>query len=227
MKSRRFIQNPARAVLGTLKRLLCCLRRLWSGDQTPPQQRNQCFRRRQRKRAAAPTPEQMFEGGTNTYNNWVEVSAGGFITSGNKAEFRQQQQKSGNVFGGIEDLHYQAHGTNGISLSVDGRAMFDEDDYRLRLEVSKEKLGYLRFTYSEFQTWYNGDGAISVRRKPTTDCPAMGWRWIGGRSPLKRVCDWTSCPASLSSIRMRLAKGTRGPPSGGPCTRPMTPRSVG
>jgi hypothetical protein len=108
--------------------------------------------------AAALTPEQMFEGGTNTYNNWVEVSAGGFITSGNKAEFRQQQQKSGNIFGGIEDLHYQASGTNGISLSVDGRALFDEEDYRLRLEVSKEKLGYLRFTSSEFQTWYNGDG---------------------------------------------------------------------
>src|ERR1035441_4034358 len=41
--------------------------------------------------APAPlTPEQMFEGGTNSFNNWIDFSAGGFISSGNKAQFQKR-----------------------------------------------------------------------------------------------------------------------------------------
>ena len=58
--------------------------------------------------SAGLTPEQMFEGGTNTYNNWVDLSAGGFLTGGNKAQAQQRHQQGNSVFGGIEDLHYQA-----------------------------------------------------------------------------------------------------------------------
>src|SRR5262245_6799047 len=32
------------------------------------------------------SPDQIFEGGTNTYNNWVDISAGGFIVNGNQAQ---------------------------------------------------------------------------------------------------------------------------------------------
>lgn len=155
MKSRRLIQtNRPGWCLGPLT-VLYAASAVYGAETNAPPQATETNAPPQAAEAealaAALTPEQMFEGGTNTYNNWVEVSAGGFITSGNKAEFRQQQQKSGNVFGGIEDLHYQASGTNGISLSVDGRALFDEDDYRLKFNVAKEKLGYLRFSYNEFQ----------------------------------------------------------------------------
>ena len=48
---------------------------------------------RTRAAAAAPlTPEQMFEGGTNAYNNWIEFGVGGFFTTGNKSQFQQQNQ---------------------------------------------------------------------------------------------------------------------------------------
>ena len=50
------------------------------------------------------TPEQMFEGGTNAYNNWVEFGFGGFLTKGNKSQFQQQNQNSGGAFGGIDGL---------------------------------------------------------------------------------------------------------------------------
>jgi len=59
--------------------------------------------------AASPTPltpEKIFEGGTNSYNNWVDVSAGGFITGGNSRQFQQQHQTSKGAFGGIEDFHF-------------------------------------------------------------------------------------------------------------------------
>jgi len=111
--------------------------------------------------ASAPlTPEQMFEGGTNTYNNWVDLSAGGFLTGGNKAQAQQRHQQGNSVFGGIEDLHYQADVATNTTFSVDGHSIFDNKDYSLSLGLVREKTGYLRFSASEFRTWYNGDGGF-------------------------------------------------------------------
>ena len=59
------------------------------------------------------TPEQIFEGGTNTYNNWIEFGVGGFLTKGNKSQVQQRNQNSGGVFGGIEDLHHPAEHRQG------------------------------------------------------------------------------------------------------------------
>jgi hypothetical protein len=111
--------------------------------------------------AAAPvpmTPQEMFEGGTKSYNNWIELGGGGFITSGNKAQFQQMHQNAAGSFGGISDFHYQRDLDKTTALTADGRALFDEHDYRLSLGVTREKLGFLRFSFSEFRTWYNGDG---------------------------------------------------------------------
>src|SRR3989442_1744988 len=74
---------------------------------------------------AALTPEQMFEGGTNAYNNWVDLSAGGFFTGGNKAQAQQSRQNSRGAFGGIEDFHFQGEVSKGTTFTTDGRALFD------------------------------------------------------------------------------------------------------
>ena len=113
--------------------------------------------------AAAPaplTPEQMFEGGAKAFNNWIDLSAGGFISSGNKAEFQQRHQTSNGAFGGVEDFHYQADVAKGTTMTADGHAIFDNEDYKLSLGVTKEKLGYARFSYNQYRTWYNGDGGF-------------------------------------------------------------------
>ncbi len=111
--------------------------------------------------AAAPlTPEQMFEGGTNAYNNWIEFGVGGFFTTGNTSQFQQRNQTTSGAFGGIEDLHYQAIIAKGTTMTLDGRGIFDEHDYKLNLALDKEKLGYVHFSASEFRTWYNGDGGF-------------------------------------------------------------------
>ena len=111
--------------------------------------------------APAPlTPEEMFEGGTNAYSNWINFSAGGFIPGGNKAQAQQMHQNSKGAFGGIEDFHYQRNFGETTIFSVDGRALFDLKDYNLKLEATREKLGYLRFSFTEFRTWYNGDGGF-------------------------------------------------------------------
>ncbi|MGA9780265.1 MAG: hypothetical protein ACLPRE_10070 [Limisphaerales bacterium] len=106
------------------------------------------------------TPEQMFEGGTNTYNNWIELGAGGFITSGNQAQAEQNQQSWNGLFGGIEDFHYGTTVATNTTLSADGHALFNNRDYKLSLDLEQQNIGFLRFDYDQFRTWENGDGGF-------------------------------------------------------------------
>jgi hypothetical protein len=122
---------------------------LWAADTNAPA-------------AATPplTPEQMFEGGTNAYNNWVELGAGGFITSGNKAQAEQNQQSWNGPFGGIEDFHYGTSVATNTTLALDGHALFDNRDYKVGLDLERQNIGFLRFDYDQFRTWENGDGGF-------------------------------------------------------------------
>lgn len=106
------------------------------------------------------TPDQMFEGGTNTYNNWVEPVVGGFITSGNKAQAEQNNQSRNGMFGGIQDFHLGTGLGKNTTLSADGHALFDNHDYKLSLDLERENLGFLRLNYEQFRTWENGEGGF-------------------------------------------------------------------
>jgi hypothetical protein len=72
----------------------------------------------------------------------------------------------------IEDFHYQAT-IDKSTLTIDGRALFDQNDYKLSLDLRRDDVGYLRFSYDEFRTWSNGDGGYY--RPPTSGirCPTM------------------------------------------------------
>lgn len=112
--------------------------------------------------ATAPpmTPQQFFEGGTNAYNNWIELGTGGFITSGNKAQAEQNQQSWNGAFGGIQDFHYGTSLWTNATLAADGHALFDNRDYKLSLDLEQQNIGYLRFNYDQFRTWENGAGGF-------------------------------------------------------------------
>jgi len=105
-----------------------------------------------------PTPEQIFEGGTKSFANWVEVSAGGYFLDGSKAQFQQRHRTEDKVFGGIQDFHYGQALGKGATLAVDGSGIYDNHDYKLSLDLTHEKTGFLRFNFENFRTWYNGDG---------------------------------------------------------------------
>ena len=66
--------------------------------------------------AGALKPEQVYEGGAEAYSNWIEFSAGGLVTDGNKAPAEQRTRLNGGAFGGIEDLHYQTEVAKKLSL---------------------------------------------------------------------------------------------------------------
>ena len=104
------------------------------------------------------TPGQMFEGGTNTYNNWVDLSVGGLMVHGNTAQAQQRYQLSSDPFGGISDLHLQRDVAKGTTLTLDGHSLFEQHDYKLILGLQRDDFGYVRFNVSNFRTWYNGAG---------------------------------------------------------------------
>src|SRR6266571_7369355 len=104
---------------------------------------------------AATTEEQ-----TEEYKNWIELGIGGLIINGDAAQFKQEHRMSGDVFGGIQDLHFeQAVGKDGL-FSIDGHAIWDNNDYDVKLELSKPKLGYIKAGFTEFRSWYDGNGGF-------------------------------------------------------------------
>jgi hypothetical protein len=107
---------------------------------------------------AALKPEQLYEGGTNTYNNWIEFSAGGLMTSGNKNAAAQGQRIDPGVFGGIQDLHYQTDVAKKTTFTLDGHSIFDEHDYSVALGLKRDDIGYVHLLVENFRTWDSGLG---------------------------------------------------------------------
>ena len=107
---------------------------------------------------STPTTEEEPE-----YKNWIEFGIGGVITHGDRAQFEQEHRlPGGQVYGGISDLHYEQTVGKDVELVVDGHALFDYDDYDLTVSLTKAKVGYIRFGYNEFRSWYDGNGRIFV-----------------------------------------------------------------
>src|SRR5213596_867359 len=65
---------------------------------------------------------------TSAAKNWIELGIGGVNIAGDDAQFKQEHRMSGDVFGGIQDLHWE-HEIGKATLSIDGHAIFDNHDY--------------------------------------------------------------------------------------------------
>lgn len=99
------------------------------------------------------------------YRNWFEVSAGVTSINGDKAQFQRRQQIRSGAFGGVEDFHYEQDVGTNTTLIIDGRAIFDNNDYLLKLQLNNPDVGYLRAGYREFRTWYDGSGGYFPRNQ--------------------------------------------------------------
>jgi len=133
------------------------------------------------KEAAASEPAEP-----PTYSNWVELSAGSIFLKGDKAAFQQRYQIRKGAFGGIEDFHWGREvGKKGF-LQIDGRALFDNDDYSLRLDLKHPDIGFVRSGYKQFTTWYDGSGGFIPQTQtwlsPRDDALALdrGEAWFEG-----------------------------------------------
>lgn len=110
---------------------------------------------------AAPEPEfGQWRGGGLDYYNWMDLSVGGAIVSGDEIEFQHRHHTVDGPYGGLETFHWEKFvGDNGIFL-MDGRAMLLNNDYSVRLRLNDTEKGYIRAGYRQFRTWYNGIGGF-------------------------------------------------------------------
>jgi hypothetical protein len=105
---------------------------------------------------AGATTEQETE-----YKNWIELGIGGTITDGDRAQFEQEHHLPGDeVYGGITDMHYE-HGVGEKAiLTVDGHALWDINDYDIKVQLEEPKFGYVQVGFTEFRSWYDGNGGF-------------------------------------------------------------------
>jgi hypothetical protein len=95
------------------------------------------------------------------YKNWIELAIGGVITHGDRAQFEQEHRLPGDqVYGGIQDLHYEQTLGKDVQLVVDGHALWDNHDYDITVSLTKPKVGYIRGGYNEFRSWYDGNAGF-------------------------------------------------------------------
>jgi hypothetical protein len=106
------------------------------------------------------SPEDYFEGGTNTYNNWVELSTGGFLTRGNQSQAEAIQNRNSGVFGGIQDLHLQGNVFTNTTLTLDGRDIYDQHDYNITTRLEHPERWYLQFHAENSRTWSDDIGGF-------------------------------------------------------------------
>ena len=106
------------------------------------------------------SPQDYFEGGPSTYNNWITLTSGGLLTHGNQAQAEESLHWGTGPFGGIEDLHVQGNAFTNTVLTLDGHSIFDDHDYSLSLGLTHPDLWFLRFKAENFRTWYNDAGGF-------------------------------------------------------------------
>jgi len=95
------------------------------------------------------------------YKNWIELAIGGVITSGDRAQFEQQHWlPGGQPYGGIQALHYEQTIGKDATLTVDGHALWDFNDYDITVQLAKPNFGYIKAGYTEFRSWYDGNAGF-------------------------------------------------------------------
>lgn len=107
---------------------------------------------------AKPKLDKSTETSDTEYRNWFDVSVGGVLLDGDKAQYQRRYGQRKGAFGGVEDFHYEQDvGKKGL-LQIDGRGIFDNHDYSLKLSLENPDIGFVRAGYTESRSWYDGSG---------------------------------------------------------------------
>src|SRR5437764_2488727 len=129
---------------------------------------------------------------TPEYKNWIEFAIGGVITSGDRAQFEQEHRLRGDqVYGGIQDLHFEGTVGKDALFSIDGHALWDFNDYDITVQLAKPNLGYIKAGYTEFRNWYDGNAGFFPHNDVFFDPPypemhidrGDAWIELGLRAP--------------------------------------------
>ncbi|MFA6544768.1 MAG: hypothetical protein WCS99_10105 [Limisphaerales bacterium] len=93
--------------------------------------------------------------------NWITLGGGGVSISGDKARFQERYGKQQGGLGGLKDFHYEMMvGQKGM-IELDGKAMYGDEDYSVKLKWVDPEVGFVRGGFRQFTTWYAGGGAYN------------------------------------------------------------------
>ena len=79
---------------------------------------------------------------------------------GDEARFREDWGFKEGASGGIEDATYHQKIAKDWDLNLEGRALFDEEDYKLRLNIANPDVGFLRAGFTEFRDYSDDLGGF-------------------------------------------------------------------
>ena len=95
------------------------------------------------------------------FSNWITFGLGHNWVNGDSAQFKKRRQQPEGTLGGIEDFHMERPiGRQGL-FQIDGRGIFDNNDYLFKMGISHPDKGFVRAGYQEFRNWYDGSGGYS------------------------------------------------------------------
>lgn len=104
--------------------------------------------------------EESSESTPSDLKNWVELGVGGTFSDGRTAAFQERTGLPDGALGGLEGFHYErAVGESGL-FKADGRAVFDNHDYAVKLDYNLPDKYFFRGGYREFRTWSDPSGGF-------------------------------------------------------------------
>jgi hypothetical protein len=110
--------------------------------------------------AAQDTNNADLEASPTDFNNWITLGVGSTFVDGDKAQYEHQSHTASGPYGGVQDFHWQQFAGKSGLFTVDGHGMFANHDYSVKLELSDPNEGYIQAGFTEFRTWYDGNGGF-------------------------------------------------------------------
>jgi|GEM_PF-760544 len=99
--------------------------------------------------------------------NYVRVN-------GNAAKFREDTWMRNGWTGGIEEFQLHRKIGKDLEFNMEGRSIFNAEDYKLQLELIKPEFWFIRGGLTTYQKYFNGNGGyFAGQYTPTNTSPAQ------------------------------------------------------
>ena len=105
---------------------------------------------------------------TSGFDSETDDEFGATITSeiryitvdGDERKLREDTWVNEDWSGGIQDVYFRRSLEDAWVLDVEGRALVDEEDYKLRLELANPDVGFVHIGYTEFRKYFDDTGGF-------------------------------------------------------------------
>jgi hypothetical protein len=90
--------------------------------------------------------------------NIIIFGAGRVSVDGDEAQFLAREGVGKDTFGGLEYLLYNIELEKDLSAVIEAVSMLGNEDYLIRIRLTKEAVGFLEFGHKSSREWFDGTG---------------------------------------------------------------------